>query len=70
MVVKIFENEGPDVRPTTPVLNRTDSLKRIFVTMEGIHERPQELTIFCANGLQVFEIKHVVGHVENLSYQE
>ena len=38
--------------------------------MEGTHERPQELAIFCANGLQVFEIKHVVGHVENLSYQE
>lgn len=67
---EFFENEGPDVRPTTPVLNRTDSLKRVFVTMEGTHERPQELAIFCANGLQVFEIKHVVGHVENLSYQE
>ena len=38
--------------------------------MEGTYERPQELAIFCANGLQVFEIKHVVGHVENLSYQE
>ena len=67
---EFFENEVPDVRPTTALLNRTDSLKRIFVAMEGTYERPQELAIFCANGLKVFEIKHVVGHVENLSYQE
>ena len=67
---EFFENGGPDVRPTTPILNRIDSLKRVFVTMEGTHERPQELAIFCAIGLQVFEIKQVVSRAENLSYQE
>ena len=65
-----FSSGGPDLRPTIGLLNRLDTRKRLFVTMEGSHEHPQELVVIWANGLRVLNVNHVIGRVKNLNHQE
>ena len=65
-----FSSRGPDLRPTIGLLNRLDTQRRIFVTMEGSYERLQELVVIWANGLRVLKVDYVIGRARNLNYKE
>ena len=69
-LARYFSSGGPDLRYTTGLLNRTDLQKRIFVTMEGSYEHPQEIVIIHANGLRVIKVIHLIGRAKSPSHQE
>ena len=62
-LAQYFPNQSaPSMFSEESILNIEDKIERLFVTMVGTYEHPQELVILRAQGLNIIKVKHVIGY--------
>lgn len=61
---------APSLFSEETILNKEDITKRLFISMQGSVEHPQELVILVVQGLNIIDVKHVIGANKKPSYVE